>query len=173
MTPATTIERAKALIGRMRYAPPMFAMHREAFAARLSAVLHLACHLSRPANILAPYVGDTISVTEDWGRTLCDDAIAIIDGGVHQPIAHNELDWRAQTLLIAAAASTPTTIREAFIAYVVGILSMMGHISHAQPFYRKHLGSSGSVYLGLAEPVTMPWAQAVTDDALRILRGSP
>lgn len=173
MEPTKTVERARALIINKRKAPPVYAMHREAFIANLASIIDMACDPNQPSSgFLAAHVGDTAELTESWGQSACDEALVVIGGYTHPPLTRSELDGRAQHLLRAASASPVVTMRESLLAYAAGVLSMMDRLSHIQPFYGRHVDRH-SMRLGLDEPVTVPWAQVVADDALRILRGSP
>jgi hypothetical protein len=80
---------------------------------------------------------------------------------------------RAESLLkqTRQAPGMYATRREAFVAHVCGIMTLLDAEFDVREFYGKHLEKHGSILKGIDKEVHEEWGHGVVDDALRHLHG--
>ena len=65
------------------------------------------------------------------------------------------------------------TTREAMMCHITSVVYILIDDFNVIDFWRRHLGTRGSAYLGTQDPVTDDWARSVIDDALKLLPDEP
>lgn len=75
-------------------------------------------------------------------------------------------------LLLTMTHQTPrmyASCREAMVAHICGIVSVVNEGFDPYEFYKRHLGTNGCCYVAPEGPVDDTWARVAIDDALQAI----